>query len=338
MARPSASHPLIHCRSWGLGHSHAKLANFNFSSLLTFALTAFLILATTRFFTQDHSNRVATVGVPLKCHSHNDYWRRRPLYDALEAGCIGVEADIWRRNNDLYVAHNAPNTARTPTLSSLYVQPLVHLLERRNLLRTTSPPHGVFPRFPNQTLVFMIDFKEPDREAFAMLHAQLQPLRERGWLTFYANNSVTYRPVTVVLTGDAILDWVLSNTTYRDVFLDAPALALHADTDRQYNWTNSFYSSAKFGHALGMFSGYFGAPHGVDEYVEMAHERGLHMRFWSQPAWPVAMRNRLWGDLVDAGVDFLNVDDLAGVNRWLAERNDIGRGSVVAEEIPVFLD
>ncbi|KAJ8105032.1 hypothetical protein OPT61_g10427 [Boeremia exigua] len=32
---------------------------------------------------------------PIPCHSHNDYWRRVPLYDALRWGCTGVEADVW---------------------------------------------------------------------------------------------------------------------------------------------------------------------------------------------------------------------------------------------------
>ncbi|KAL9010763.1 MAG: hypothetical protein Q9173_004342, partial [Seirophora scorigena] len=38
---------------------------------------------------------------PIACHSHNDYWRRVPLYDALAAGCTGVEADIWTDANSL---------------------------------------------------------------------------------------------------------------------------------------------------------------------------------------------------------------------------------------------
>jgi hypothetical protein len=32
----------------------------------------------------------------VQCHSHNDYWRKVPLFDALTAGCVGVEADMAR--------------------------------------------------------------------------------------------------------------------------------------------------------------------------------------------------------------------------------------------------
>ena len=28
-------------------------------------------------------------------HSHNDYWRHQPLFDALSVGCVSVESDIW---------------------------------------------------------------------------------------------------------------------------------------------------------------------------------------------------------------------------------------------------
>jgi len=32
--------------------------------------------------------------VPKACHSHSDYWRTVPLYEALAAGCVGIEADV----------------------------------------------------------------------------------------------------------------------------------------------------------------------------------------------------------------------------------------------------
>lgn len=34
--------------------------------------------------------------LPINCHSHNDYIRRVPLFDAISWGCTGVEADVWR--------------------------------------------------------------------------------------------------------------------------------------------------------------------------------------------------------------------------------------------------
>lgn len=38
--------------------------------------------------------------IPRQCHSHNDYLRDVPWYDALNAGCSSIEADIWIDIND----------------------------------------------------------------------------------------------------------------------------------------------------------------------------------------------------------------------------------------------
>ena len=50
------------------------------------------------------------------------------------------------------------------------------------------------------------------------------------------------------------------------------------------------------------------------EQVGVAHERGIAVRYWNQPDWPVGLRNRLWRQLIEAGVDLLNVDDLRGAS------------------------
>jgi hypothetical protein len=43
--------------------------------------------------------------IPIPCHSHNDYWRRVPLFDAIHWGCTGVEADVWLFDDELFVGY-----------------------------------------------------------------------------------------------------------------------------------------------------------------------------------------------------------------------------------------
>jgi len=45
----------------------------------------------------------------------------------------------------------------------------------------------------------------------------------------------------------------------------------------------------------------------------MAHERGVKVRYWDLPAWPIGTRNEVWRQLVSEGVDLINADDLEGV-------------------------
>jgi len=50
----------------------------------------------------------------------------------------------------------------------------------------------------------------------------------------------------------------------------------------------------------------------LKKQVGEAHDKGIKVRYWNQPAWPVSTRNRVWKQLWEGGVDFLNVDDLRG--------------------------
>lgn len=62
---------------------------------------------------------------PIPCHSHNDYLREVPLYQAIEASCTSVEADIWlhqdseNSDKDLYVGHHEWSLKSSATLKTL---------------------------------------------------------------------------------------------------------------------------------------------------------------------------------------------------------------------------
>ncbi|KAH7305728.1 hypothetical protein BKA65DRAFT_415569 [Rhexocercosporidium sp. MPI-PUGE-AT-0058] len=161
---------------------------------------------------------------PIPCHSHNDYWRRIPLFSALRHGCTGVEADVWLYNDELLVGHNTASLSRNRTFRSLYIDPLVRILEHQN--QDTEFYHGttngVFDVDPAQTLTLLIDVKTSGAETWPWILKQLEPLRERGWLSFVENDVVHTRPITVVGTGNTRFDILTANTTYRDAFFDAP--------------------------------------------------------------------------------------------------------------------
>ena len=70
--------------------------------------------------------------LPIPCHSHNDYWRRVPLLEAIRFGCTSVEADVWlfEGHEELYVGHNTASLTPNRTFTNLYVDPLVELLDK----------------------------------------------------------------------------------------------------------------------------------------------------------------------------------------------------------------
>lgn len=266
--------------------------------------------------------------IPKPIHSHNDYWRRVPLFTALQQGCIGVESDVWLfdepdRRDHLYVGHDEASLDPKRTFQSLYIEPLVDMLTRQNPTTNESynnaSDRGVFDTAPNQTLVLLVDVKTAGPETWTKVVEQLEPLRERGWLTYFADGTVHSRPVTVVGTGNTPFELVVQNTTYRDTFFDAPLGKLA--TVNPYDATNSYYASVSFGAALG--DTFFGIL-SEDQMVTMrrqvgeAHDKGLKARYWDLPDWPVMVRDSIWDILVDEGVDMLNVDDVkaAASREW----------------------
>jgi hypothetical protein len=251
--------------------------------------------------------------LPVPCHSHNDYWRKIPLFSAIYAGCTGVEADVWLRDGDLLVGHTTSSLQLNRTFQSLYVNPLVEILTRQN--PTTEYYHdtnnGVFDTDPEQTLVLLVDVKTDGLATWPWVMKQLDPLRERGWLSYSENGKFYQRPITVVGTGNTPFDLIVKNSTYRDAFFDAPLDGLKNST---FDSTNSYYASTSFWKAIGMVW-WKGSPSDaqlvkIREHLREAHERGLKSRYWQLPEWPIHVRNRLWKVLVEEGIDILNIDDL----------------------------
>ncbi|GIJ88925.1 altered inheritance of mitochondria protein 6 [Aspergillus pseudoviridinutans] len=269
---------------------------------------------------------------PVQCHSHNDYWRSIPLFSAIKAGCIGVEADIWLSGEDVLVGHNRFTLHHAATLRSLYLDPLLDLLEQHNTRSSRLQPDrsedlaGVFAHDPSQTVVLLIDFKTDGNDTWPYLVEQLTPLREAGYLTHFDGAEMVQRPVTVVVSGDAPFHLIAANSTYRDIFFDAPLdkldqPALESNTGEpasaaasDYNYTNSYYASVDFRKTIGSLSrNRFSQDQlaRVREQVAAAHDRGLKVRYWGTPTWPRGLRNHVWHVLVREGVDYINVDDLA---------------------------
>lgn len=162
---------------------------------------------------------------PIRCHSHNDYWRSTPLLEALHYGCIGVEADVWLRSEDLFIGHSTASLVRTRTFNGLYVKPLVELLDRQSprtdFYFSNGRRHGVYDTDAEQTLVLLVDFKTDGRELWPVVLQQLEPLRAKKYLSYYNGSHVIPGPVTVVGTGNVPFELV-HEAEQREIFFDAP--------------------------------------------------------------------------------------------------------------------
>ncbi|KAK3680276.1 Altered inheritance of mitochondria protein 6 [Recurvomyces mirabilis] len=253
---------------------------------------------------------------PIPCHSHNDYWRRIPLFDAIHWGFTSVEADVWLFDDELYVGHNLAALAKNRTFRSLYVDPLVELIDHMNPQTdfSNTTRHGIFDVDPSQSLVLLVDFKTDGHELFPVVARQLEALRKKDYLTYWDGDKVQPRAITVVGTGNTPFDLVIRNTTYRDIFFDAPLDKLweappdqaspqrasdeDLDLDRAsttdgssgqghtgtsvilspaaFNTSNSYYASVSFGHTVGFV--WHGEPSSKQLDIIRGQVHGAHSR------------------------------------------------------------
>jgi hypothetical protein len=70
--------------------------------------------------------------LPVPVHSHNDYWQKLPLWEALGSGCIGVEADVHLKKSDLLVGHSSLGLNKKNTLRAVYLDPLQRITIAQN--------------------------------------------------------------------------------------------------------------------------------------------------------------------------------------------------------------
>lgn len=299
-------------------------------------------------YDQAHLLDITRDVTPVPCHSHNDYWRRVPLYDALHWGCTGVEADVWLFDDDLFVGHNTNALTQNNTFRSMYVDPLVAMLDHKNDRSEFATPstskNGVFDTQPSQTLVLLVDFKNDGHDIFPVVSQQISALRDKGYLTYFDGTSVVSGAITVVATGNAPFDLITANSTYRDIFFDAPLDKLDdassstttpkrdgqgtvgTTPSSHFDSTNSYYASVNFGSSIGwLWFGHFSEAQlqKVRTQIHAAEQRGLKSRYWSAPKWPIGLRNRVWNVLVEEGVGYLNGDDLKGMTElnWDVRRH-----------------
>jgi hypothetical protein len=147
-----------------------------------------------------------------------------------------VEADVWLFDEELYVGHTTSSLTQQRTLRNLYIDPLLRIIEKQNpntgFHPTVGQPlQGVFDTDPTRSLILLIDFKTDGDVTWNRVVTQLSPLRDRGYLTYFNGTDVINGPITVVGTGNTPFNMVTANTTYRDIFFDAPLEKLTENDD-----------------------------------------------------------------------------------------------------------
>jgi hypothetical protein len=244
--------------------------------------------------------------VPLPgAHAHNDYLHEPPLLKALAHGFTSVEADIFLVGDALCVAHDIQQITPQRTLQSLYLEPI-----RQRVTENGGHVYGRESRF-----ILMIDIKSAAEPTYQRLHAVLAGYREM--LTTFEAAGRKDKAILVVVSGNRPVGLMESQPVryagrdgrLTDLDADIPAIAMPMISDqwaRHFTWRGEGAMPAEERQKL-------------KAIVRKAHAKGRLVRFWATPDAPSPAREAVWQELLSAGVDLINTDDLHGLQEFLLQ-------------------
>ncbi|RPD39178.1 alkaline phosphatase [Chitinophaga barathri] len=226
-------------------------------------------------------------------HSHNDYLQAAPFETAFARNFGSIEADVFERNGELYVAHTASEIDSSKTLRSLYLEPL---------LRKIKEQKGVFGEM-KQGVQLLIDFKTSGVPTMQALLQQLEKYPE-----------ITSNPkVQIVISGgrpDAALwknyppyilfDGIPSQNYTPEQLERIPIIS---DNFRSYTqWNGKGYLVQE---DLEKIQAVLNKVHGM-------HKK---FRFWATPD-----EVNAWKTMINLGVDYINTDKVEALADYLRKR------------------
>ena len=225
---------------------------------------------------------------PVILHSHNDYERIAPFWEAYSQHCGSIEADVFWQDEQLLVGHNVEDLTPERNFQSMYVDPIVTTFRQNG---------GKMWKGSDDALILMVELKSPTEPELSEVIKVLGA---------YPDVFCSEEGVKVVITG---------NTPAYEDFASYPHW-VYFDGDLR--------SDLKIGYTpdqlarVGMFSTNFrnfakmwnGKGRMVDADLDAtnaaiaaAHAAGKPIRFWNAPEGTSAYFT-FW----KLGVDIINTD------------------------------
>ncbi|MCX8065897.1 MAG: phosphatidylinositol-specific phospholipase C/glycerophosphodiester phosphodiesterase family protein [Candidatus Hydrogenedentes bacterium] len=240
--------------------------------------------------------------IPLsRAHSHNDYIREKPLFDALNAGFCSVEADVHLVEGDLLVCHDLENCKPEKNLKSMYLIPLFEQVEKNN---------GYVFRVPTD-FYLLIDIKNNPEETYSLLKEYLKPYEK--YLTKVVERNLIKGGVTIVISGSVPRETITKENT-RLVFIDGRLNDLESNPPNTLvPWVSASWLSVFSWLGVGEIPSE--EIKKLRELVKKAHEQGRKLRFWSAPQTETA-----WEILYSEGVDLINTDFPSKLSSFLRNK------------------
>lgn len=235
----------------------------------------------------------------MQAHSHNDYERSKPFYEAIALHFGSVEADIHLKNGQLYVAHDTRDIDTARTFDRMYLQPII-----RQFAVNKGKPYD-----NNDSLQLLVDLKTDGPSTLAALQKAILPYRK------FFDRRVNPYAVKIVLSGNtpAPATWGQYDALFFfDGKLDVPYTA--AQKARIDMVSTDFGQYSKWNGKGTLVPAQMEK---VKAIVDKVHADGMRFRYWGAPS-----TFSTYYKLMDIGVDFIGTDKPAELHEVLAAHAD----------------
>lgn len=261
------------------------------------------------------------------------------MWDAVNSGCLSIEADVGLLDNGTVVlSHDGEDSL---DFKQVFVKRVLGLVDDFSIgakgytSNLEKKFNGIYTTNASLSVQLAIDIKTDGVKTVEAVMAAFEPLRQRNLLSFYDESlrqvsdeeAVSYYPknlyqvpnpwlmndeslrkigvvrsvFTVVITGNIPHDYIKS-LPKRDFFLDG-------------------YIRSDYGPVVEspsfcpMASGIWPYVREWDQstlsaVINRFHAKGISTRIYEVPGWPIWKQNEVWTHLYKAGVSWTNADDL----------------------------
>lgn len=237
-------------------------------------------------------------------HAHNDYWHSRPLFQALDNGFMSVEADCHLIDGHMLVAHEKAFTRKKRSLQKIYLNPLLKRAKENNF-------KSIYKNGPAEFMLY-IEMKSDCEKFIPILDSVLK--NYDAMLTKFVDGKKIMGAVRVIIDPCGNNNYIMKS--------DPRYLSLSgnlSDTDKKNG--KDFMPRISFSYnSLLQWKGKGEMPdeekQKLKAFMQKAHSNDYTIRMWA-----AGNKKKVWKELTDAGVDWINVDRLKKFRRFMENRS-----------------
>ena len=221
--------------------------------------------------------------LPIMLHSHNDYTRTMPFYEAYSQHVQSIEADVFLIKGKLLVGHETHQTSADRTFQAMYAEPIAKVFRANG---------GRMWKDSDDCLQLMVETKS---ETKPCLNAVIKVLKN------YPDVFCSPKGVKVIITGYDLKP---------EEFSDYPEW-IYFDGRLSRNYTpDQLKRVGLFSECFGDYAHWNGKGNIVDPQlealkaaIEKAHSLDKPIRFWEAPETTTA-----YYTFLNLGIDIFNTD------------------------------